>query len=105
MRKIRCLVFLAALAAALLCGCGASHASSSANAGAPAVSEPEPAPPPPPPYTLDRSNIPEEAIHGKRIGTYGVEALVEREFMPRDAVVDRASLEDIILYMVKGEQK
>lgn len=51
------------------------------------------------------SNIPEEAIHGKRIGTYGVEALVEREFMPRDAVVDRASLEDIILYMVKGEQK
>ena len=51
------------------------------------------------------SNIPEEAVHGKRIGTYGVEALVEREFMPRDAVVDRASLEDIILYMVKGEQK
>ena len=51
------------------------------------------------------SNIPEEAIHGKRIGTYGVEALVEREFMPRDAVVDRASLEDIILYMVKEEQK
>ena len=50
-------------------------------------------------------NIPEEAIHGKRVGTYGVEALVEREFMPRDAVVDRASLEDIILYMVKGEQK
>lgn len=50
-------------------------------------------------------NIPEEAVHGKRIGTYGVEALVEREFMPRDAVVDRASLEDIILYMVKGEQK
>ena len=51
------------------------------------------------------ANIPEEAIHGKRVGTYGVEALVEREFMPRDAVVDRASLEDIILYMVKGEQK
>lgn len=49
------------------------------------------------------ANIPEEAIHGKRVGTYGVEALVEREFMPRDAVVDRASLEDIILYMVKGE--
>ena len=50
-------------------------------------------------------NIPEEAVHGKRVGTYGVEALVEREFMPRDAVVDRANLEDIILYMVKGEQK
>ncbi len=51
------------------------------------------------------ANIPEEAVHGKRVGTYGVEALVEREFMPRDAVVDRASLEDIILYMAKGEQK
>lgn len=51
------------------------------------------------------ANIPQEAIHGKRVGTYGVEALVEREFMPRDAVVDRASLEDIILYMVKGERK
>ncbi len=51
------------------------------------------------------ANIPQEAIHGRRVGTYGVEALVEREFMPRDAVVDRASLEDIILYMVKGEQK
>ena len=51
------------------------------------------------------ANIPEEAVHGKRVGTYGVEALVEREFMPRDAVVDRATLEDIILYMVKGEQK
>ena len=51
------------------------------------------------------ANIPQEAIHGRRVGTYGVEALVEREFMPRDAVVDRANLEDIILYMVKGEQK
>lgn len=51
------------------------------------------------------ANIPEEAVHGKRVGTYGVEALVEREFMPRDAVVDRANLEDIILYMVKGEKQ
>ena len=50
-------------------------------------------------------NIPPEAVHGKRVGTYGVEALVEREFMPRDAVVDRANLEDIILYMVKGEKQ
>ena len=51
------------------------------------------------------ANIPEEAVHGKRVGTYGVEALVEREFMPRDLVVDRANLEDIILYMVKGEKQ
>ncbi len=51
------------------------------------------------------TNIPAEAVHGKRVGTYGVEALVEREFMPRDLVIDRANLEDIILYLVKGEQK
>lgn len=49
------------------------------------------------------ANIPQEAVHGKRMGTYGVEALVERAFVPRDAVVDRASLEDIILYLSKEE--
>ena len=50
-------------------------------------------------------SIPEEAVHGKRIGNYGVEALVERAFMPRDAVVDRAALEDIILYLSKEEKQ
>ena len=50
-------------------------------------------------------NIPAEAVHGKRVGAYGVEALVERAFMPRDLVVDRANLEDIILYMVKEEKE
>ena len=51
------------------------------------------------------ANIPEEAVHGERIGNYGVEALVERAYMPRDAVVDRARLEDIILYLSKEETK
>ncbi len=50
-------------------------------------------------------NIPEEAVHGKRVGAYGVEALVEREYMPRDVVVDRATLEDIILYLSKEERQ
>ena len=48
------------------------------------------------------ANIPREAVHGKRVGTYGVEALVERELVPNGLVLDRATLEDIILYMVKG---
>lgn len=48
------------------------------------------------------ADIPEEAVHGKRVGTYGVEALVERELVPNGLVLDRATLEDIILYMVKG---
>ena len=47
------------------------------------------------------ANIPQEAVHGKRVGTYGVEALVERELVPNGLVLDRAALEDIILYMVK----
>ena len=51
------------------------------------------------------SNIPEEAIHGKRVGAYGVEALVERELIPRGLTVDRANLEDIILYLVKEEKQ
>jgi len=51
------------------------------------------------------ANIPAEAVHGKRIGSYGAEALVERECMPRDAVIDRASLEDIIVYLSKEAEK
>ena len=51
------------------------------------------------------SNIPEEAVHGKRVGAYGVEALVERELIPRGLTVDRANLEDIILYLVKEEKQ
>ena len=51
------------------------------------------------------ANIPEEAIHGKRVGAYGVEALVERELVPRGLTVDRANLEDIILYLVKEEKQ
>jgi len=50
-------------------------------------------------------NIPSEAVHGSRIGSYGVEALVERECMPRDVVIDRPTLEDIILYVSKEEGK
>lgn len=47
------------------------------------------------------SQVPQEAVHGTRVGTYGVEALVERELVPRDLVVDRPNLEEIILYLSK----
>ena len=50
-------------------------------------------------------NIPAGAVHGVRIGNYGAEALVEREAMPRGAVIDRPTLEHIILYMSKEEAK
>ena len=50
-------------------------------------------------------NIPAGAVHGVRIGNYGAEALVEREAMPRGAVIDRPTLEAIILYMSKEAAK
>lgn len=50
-------------------------------------------------------NVPSEAVHSMRVGTYGVEALVERERVPRGLLVERATLEDIILYLSKEEDK
>ena len=42
-------------------------------------------------------------IHGKRIGEYGAEALVDRDRAPRDLLVEQPNLEDIILYLAKEE--
>ena len=42
-------------------------------------------------------------IHGKRIGEYGAEALVDRDRAPRDLLVERPTLEDIIVYLAKEE--
>lgn len=42
-------------------------------------------------------------IHGKRVGEYGAEALVDRDRAPRDLLVERPTLEDIILYLAKEE--
>lgn len=42
-------------------------------------------------------------IHGKRIGEYGAEALVDRDRAPRDLLVEKPTLEDIILYLAKEE--
>lgn len=42
-------------------------------------------------------------LHGKRIGEYGAEALVDRDRAPRDLLVEKPTLEDIILYLAKEE--
>lgn len=42
-------------------------------------------------------------IHGKRVGEYGAEALVDRDRAPRDLLVEKPTLEDIILYLAKEE--
>jgi len=50
-------------------------------------------------------NVPSEAVHSMRVGSYGAEALVERDFMPKDLLVERATLEDIILYLSKEKDQ
>ena len=53
----------------------------------------------------DLNRVDPTALHGVRLGQYGAEALVERDRAPRDMVVDRATLEDIILHLAKEEEQ
>lgn len=45
------------------------------------------------------------AIKGKRETAYGVDVLVECSRMPKGTYVEKASMEDIILFMVKGRNE
>ena len=53
----------------------------------------------------DLNRVDPTALHGVRLGQFGAEALVERDRAPRDMVVDRATLEDIILHLAKEEEQ
>ena len=53
----------------------------------------------------DLNRVDPAALHGVRLGQYGAEALVERDRAPRDMVVDRATLEDIILHLAKEAEQ
>lgn len=46
-------------------------------------------------------NIEKSAVVGVRRSRFGVEALVERRFVPKGVISDPAGLEDIMLYFVK----
>lgn len=52
----------------------------------------------------DFEDIPAEAVKGKRTSDYGVECLVERNRVSSAFNIEKASMEDIILYMVKGDR-
>ena len=45
--------------------------------------------------------LPSSAIHGKRETPYSVEALVERDHLPAHFRAEHATLEDILLFLVK----
>lgn len=47
--------------------------------------------------------VPAEAIRGRKSSTYGVECLVERSLISPAFAVEKATIEDIMLFMVKGE--
>lgn len=46
-----------------------------------------------------------DAVKGKRSSRYGVEALVERSLVPEGLTLERAGIEDVMVYMVKGDGK
>jgi ABC-2 type transport system ATP-binding protein len=50
-------------------------------------------------------SIDPEAVKGKRIGDYGVEALVLRNKVPARIPLDKAGIEDIIIYLVREDRK
>ncbi|MEA4894034.1 MAG: ABC transporter ATP-binding protein [Oscillospiraceae bacterium] len=45
--------------------------------------------------------VPTEAVKGKKTTGFGVEALVLRKYMPSEITVERAGIEDIILFIAK----
>ena len=51
----------------------------------------------------DLAALPQQAIHGKRETPYSVEALVERSALPASIRAEHATLEDILLFLVKEE--
>ncbi|MDL2218048.1 ABC transporter ATP-binding protein [Christensenellaceae bacterium OttesenSCG-928-M15] len=53
----------------------------------------------------DLKSFPKSAVRGVRKNRFGVEALVERTAVPAGYTVDRASIEDIMLFYVKEEMQ
>ena len=47
-------------------------------------------------------NVPKDAIERVRENQFGVEALVKRNKIGRNLIVDKATLEDIMLFMIRG---
>ena len=52
----------------------------------------------------DYEALPEDAVIGRRETPYGAEALVRRDGVSSAFGVERTTLEDIILFMAKGER-
>lgn len=49
------------------------------------------------------ASYPKESVIGKKENPYGVEAIVERSAVPKDTEISAAGLEELFIFMVKGE--
>ena len=57
--------------------------------------------------TLSKEQLEEidgKAIVGKRTHQFGVEVMLKRELIPSDFELEKVSVEDIMVYMIKGER-
>lgn len=52
----------------------------------------------------DFSKIPSSAVIGKRENTYGVEAIVKRKNIPASMEISTVDIEQLFIFMVKGEK-
>lgn len=52
----------------------------------------------------DFARVPSAAVHGKRVTPYCVEALVRREALPPTVRAEHATLEDVLLFLIKEEK-
>jgi len=53
----------------------------------------------------DFEKLPKEAVKGKKVNKYGVEALVLKSAVSRMFNTEYTTLEDIILFLAKGDRK
>lgn len=53
----------------------------------------------------DFEAIPAEAVKGKKVTDYGIEALVMRSAIPQGLITEHLNLEDIIIFTAKGENQ
>lgn len=53
----------------------------------------------------DAKNIDEDAIVGRRIHSFGQEILVKKNLIPKDIKLQKPTIEDIMIYYVKGENR
>ena len=51
----------------------------------------------------EAENIDQKAIIGRRVHSFGQELLVKRDLVPKTTTLEKPSIEDVMIYFVKGE--